>query len=349
MFDFAIASSKKRKPSKRLYISWVASCIVHGLALLVLIQFPQLLQGGMYHHFRPGTFLEELISPKSSNELRNDRIVTVLKPMTAPSEATLKKYLYDWNKKDGSAPPVQLRWGKEQLEEILSDNKPPVQKPKQELPQPAPPVSVSPAAPQVSGAAGGGSPSDSSSSGTFVVSVQNDPNRKGTVNFPPPAPAGSGSNEVASNTAPSSIPNSIKPPSNTAASAPKGQNGSENMGVFENEQQAIRSPQGGFWTPGVPKGFPLGDYTQMIIERIKGKWYIPSNLRNSQGHTTVIFFIDKQGHFTDARIVGSSGSNSLDFAALNAIIESNPAPPLPKGFPGDRVGAKFIFSYNEPQ
>jgi TonB family protein len=115
--------------------------------------------------------------------------------------------------------------------------------------------------------------------------------------------------------------------------------------VFENEQQAIRSSQEGIFDS---KGFPMDDYVALIRERIKGKWFIPSNLRNSQGHTTVIFYIDKEGRFTDARIIGSSGSTSLDFAALNAIIESNPAPPLPKGYPGDRVGAKFIFSYNEP-
>ncbi len=76
---------------------------------------------------------------------------------------------------------------------------------------------------------------------------------------------------------------------------------------------------------------------------------IPSNLRNSQGRTTVIFYIDREGRFNNAHIVTSSGSSSLDLAALNAVIESNPFPPLPKGFPGDHVGAKFVFSYNERQ
>ena len=97
------------------------------------------------------------------------------------------------------------------------------------------------------------------------------------------------------------------------------------------------------------KGFPLGEYADLIIERVKGNWMIPSNLRKSQGRTTVIFFIDKEGRSADARIVVSSGSDSLDIAALSAILGSNPFPPLPKGFPGDRVGAKFVFSYNERQ
>ena len=97
------------------------------------------------------------------------------------------------------------------------------------------------------------------------------------------------------------------------------------------------------------KGFPLGEYAGIIIERIKGNWSIPSNLRHAQGHTTVIFYIDKNGQYTGLSIVGSSGSSSLDYAALSAIIGSNPFPPLPKGFPGEHVGAKFVFSYNERQ
>jgi TonB family protein len=347
MFDFAISRNARPRPSKRLFASGIASCIVHALMLLTLIHYPQLLQGGMYYRFRV-TLIADFLSPRSS-EANNSRIVTVLKPMEMPSEATLKKNLYDWNKKDGTVPPVRLLWDKEQRE-ILAEKKPPVQKPVEEpkLPKPSPPgneVAASvPAAGQESGGAGG--PAPDASSGTSVIVAQNDTTRKATVTLPPPAPAGGGKNEIASNNAPSAIPSSIKPPSNTTATGPKGQNAANKMKVFENEQQAMHSSQEGFFDT---KGFPLGDYTRMIVELIKGKWYIPSNLRNSQGHTTVVFFIDRQGRFTDARITGSSGSTSLDFAALNAIIESNPAPPLPKGFPGERVGAKFIFSYNEPQ
>jgi TonB family protein len=344
MFDFAISRNAKQRPSKRLCASGVASCIVHALMLLTLIHYPQLLRGGVYHRFRV-TLISDFLSSKSPDKENNGRIVTILRPMEMPSEATLKKNLYDWDKKDGNVPPIRLTWNKEQ-KELLAEKKPPVQKPAEEPkpPKPSPPVNEVVASAPAAAQAGG--PSPDASSGSSVVAVQNDPTRKATVILPPQAPAGGGKPEIASNNAPSAIPNSVKPPSNTAVSGSKGQNGAEKLRVFENEQQALRSPQAGLFNT---KGFNMGDYASVIIERIKGKWYIPSNLRNSQGHTTVIFFIDKEGRFTDARIVGSSGSTSLDFAALNAIIESNPAPPLPKGFPGDRVGAKFIFSYNEPQ
>ena len=340
MFDFAISRNVRQRPSKRLLASGVASCIVHALMLLTLIQYPQLLQGGMYHRFRV-TLITDFLSSKSPDQEKNGRIVTVLRPMEMPSEATLKKNLYDWSKREGAFPPIRLSWNKEQRE-LLAEKKPSVQKPKEEpkLPKPSPQNEVAAAATPASGGAGG--PSPEASSGSTVVVAQNDPNRKTTVTLPPPAPASGGKTEVAGSSAPSAIPNAVKPPTSTTANAPRGKNG---VRVFENEQQALRSPQEGIIGSS---GFPMEDYVNLIKERIKGKWYIPSNLRNSQGHTTVIFYIDKEGRFTDARIIGSSGSTSLDFAALNAIIESNPAPPLPKGFPGDRVGAKFIFSYNEP-
>jgi TonB family protein len=337
MFDFAISRNARQRPSKRLLASGVASCIVHALMLLTLIQYPQLLRGGMYHRFRV-TLITDFLSSKSPDQEKNGRIVTVLRPMEMPSEATLKKNLYDWSKKEGTFPPIRLSWNKEQRE-IFAEKKPSVQKPKEE-PKLPPQNEVAAAATQASVGAGG--PSPEAASGSSVVVAQNDPSRKGTVALPLPPPAGGGKNEVAGNSAPSAIPNPAKPPTSTTANTPKGKNG---VRAFENEQQALRSPQEGIIGAS---GFPMDDYVNLIKERIKGKWYIPSNLRNSQGHTTVIFYIDREGRFTDARIIGSSGSTSLDFAALNAIIESNPAPPLPKGFPGDRVGAKFIFSYNEP-
>jgi TonB family protein len=343
MFDFAISRNAKQRPSKRLFVSGIASCIVHALMLLTLIQFPQLLRGGMYHRFRVNLISDFLYS-KSPDRERDGRIVTVLRPMEMPAEETIKKNLYDWNKKEGNVPPVRLTWNKEQ-KELLAEKKPAVQKPVEEpkLPKPSSPRSEV-AAPAPAAAVTG--PGADTSSGSSVLSAQNDPSRKATVVLPTPAPASGGKTETAGNNAPTAIPNSVKPPPNTTANGSKGQNGSDGMKVFDDEKQALKSPQAGLFDT---KGFNMGDYAGLLIERIKGKWYIPSNLRNSQGHTTVIFFIDKEGRFTDARIVGSSGSTSLDFAALNAIIESNPAPPLPKGFPGDRVGAKFVFSYNEHQ
>jgi len=45
-------------------------------------------------------------------------------------------------------------------------------------------------------------------------------------------------------------------------------------------------------------------------------------------------------------LVGSSGSEALDLAALSAIKLSNPFPQLPAEFTGDHLVLQFIFLYN---
>jgi len=341
MFDFAISQSQKKRPTRRIFISWVASCLVHAIVLLLLVQYPQLLRGGIYHRFRAVALL---LGQKADGGDKDWRTVTVLKDpskMLVPSAETLKKLLFDWNKKGQGTPPVRIGWG--DVKSTLLDNAPPMPRVRKEDKQPE--LSLPPNETTFAGsAAAQGDQSQPGQSGSDSSSGQADSTggRKGTINLPPPGPAPK--SETASSVAPTKIPDSIKPaPGSTAG---KNQNGPDSVKIFENEQKAIRSPDSGFFDT---KGFPMKEYADLIIERIKGKWFIPSNLRDSQGHTTVVFYIDKDGRFMNARIVMTSGSNSLDLAALNAVIESNPFPPLPKDFPGDHVGAKFVFSYNEPQ
>ncbi len=350
MFDYAISKNQRRKPTRRFFASWIASCLAHFMAVLMLIQFPQLLQGGMYHHFRNSSFFSSFLGAKSESEDKNWRTVAILKDpsrMSAPSAATLQKYLYDWNKNKPGTPPVHIRWGDVQAA-LLADTPPMPRVRKEnkesELSLPANEVAAQGSeadpiekTPEQSG--------DASQGSSTLTRFDPTSGKNGTITLPPPSPAAI--SDAAGNTAPSKIPDSIKPSgAGLSASGQNVANSQTTARVFKDEQEAIRSPDSGFFDS---KGFPLGEYASLIIERIKGKWFIPSHLRNSQGHTTVIFYIDREGRFTNARIVNSSGSNSLDLAALNAIIESNPAPPLPKGFPGDHVGAKFVFSYNEPQ
>ncbi len=347
MFDFAVTQYRRRRPTGRVFTSWVVSCLLHFMLVMLLIEFPQLLRGGMYHGFRPIPLVRGLLAPDKDDDDGNWRTVAVLRtsePMMMPSQATLRQYLQGLNKKesDGGVPPIQVRWGDEEKAPI------------NESAIPVPRVSEKPEPPKPSPPAGDIATADSSSTPgaqtameqVSDVSLSDASKKNGEISLFQTAPAPK--DEVASKSAPGKIPDKIEPPSNIADAAPEQQNRAmpDTIKVFENEQKAIRSEGSGLFDT---KGFPLGDYANLIVERIKGKWFIPSNLRDAQGHTTVVFFIDKNGRFTDARIVMSSGHNSLDLAALNAVIESNPFPPLPEGFPGEHIGAKFIFSYNEPQ
>jgi len=350
MFEFAISQQRRRPPSRRFYAALVLSCLSHFFALMILIEYPQLLGPGLKAWLRRPIFFTA-----STPREQPYRLVTVLgtgRGLQMPSDATLKTNTYDWeaHRAGRPNPPIRLKWNGDLADSSKAVDKPtPAVKPVMGTQEPKPSGDGAgtqvPAAPAAD--AGGAPPAVSTGAGAAGTGT--------TAYLPPPQPSVEPKPvpkkppENAGMTAPSSIPGSIKPGAESASSnLSKSQGSAEQKPaapqVFENEQKAIRSEGTGLFDT---KGFPLGEYASTIIERIKGNWYIPSNLRKSQGRTTVIFFIDKDGRYTEARIVTSSGSQSLDLAALNAIIGSNPFPPLPKGFPGDHVGAKFVFSYNE--
>ncbi len=338
MFDFAISRNQQRTPTKRIFVSWFVSGFAHFLLLFLLIQYPQLLRGGMYHRFRPLSALTNLFSPQGQEEEDKDwRTVAVLStPMVQPSAATLKKYTKDWSGKTPNLPPINLRWGEEQKKAL--ENLPPIPKLRQD-PKPSvilPPHYESPPATSPVGNA-----TQPPLGATPAAQADPNPGKKGPGNLPPSGTPTA--TETANSNAPSSIPDGIKQAPNGVPPA------KDAVKVFDSEQQAIKSPESGFFGPDV-KGFPLGEYANMIKERIKGRWFIPSHLKNSQGHTTIVFYINRDGRYSGARIEASasSGNNALDIAALKAIMDSNPFPPLPKGFPSDHLGAKFVLSYNEP-
>ncbi len=319
----------------RIFLSWILSCLAHFLMLILLIQFPQLLRGGMFYRYSAFPLISSMTRPESGDDTNNWRTVAVLKDlsrMTAPSAATLKKYLYDWDNKESGSPPIRLSWGDV---EISRPDLPPMPRVRRDAEEPD--ISLTPnefAFENPSSAA----ITEEADSGRFGIQKDGEAEKQEPAYLS--TEESSQKTELAANTAPSRIPDSISASPGAPPAA------KDTIRVFEDEQKAIRSQDSGFFDT---EGFPLGEYTSIIVERIKGKWYIPSNLRNSRGNTTIIFYIDRDGQFMNARIVMSSGSNSLDLAALNAVIESNPFPPLPEDFPGDHVGAKFIFSYNEPQ
>jgi TonB family protein len=342
MFEFAISRNQRRRPTKRIIASAIFSCLAHVLFFFLVIRYPQLLEGGKYHHFRPLSALANLLgsSDKTADEDKDWRTVAILGgPMMQPSAETLKKYLHNWDQKGSGPPPVRIRWGNE---EKALENAPPMAKLRQE-PKPIAPVAMPPPNEGITGSAtgtanaqpSGGNSADAASGSSGSIQGDSNSGKKGTVNLPPPVTTPKP--DIASNNPPNSIPNGVKPPTNNSSQS--------SVKEFENEQKAIQSPGSGIFGTG---GFDMGNYRDILANCIKGKWEIPSNLRNSQGHTTIVFYVAKDGRISGIRIVEYSGNKSLDLAALKAVVDASPAPALPKGYPGEHVGAKFVLSYNEP-
>jgi TonB family protein len=97
------------------------------------------------------------------------------------------------------------------------------------------------------------------------------------------------------------------------------------------------------------QGVDFGPYLARVVYVVRHNWYqvIPESARlGERGRVAVVFEIVKDGSVPQLRVVGSSGSDPLDRAALAGIRASIPFPPLPTEFSGNHLVLQFIFLYN---
>lgn len=101
----------------------------------------------------------------------------------------------------------------------------------------------------------------------------------------------------------------------------------------------------GIGTAGVTQleggDFPYTIYIDRLLTIIGQHWFRPQTTADSL--TTVYFVIRRDGQVTDPKVEKSSGSNVFDRAALRAVIESSPLPPLPFGYQGKDLGVHLTF------
>jgi TonB family protein len=97
------------------------------------------------------------------------------------------------------------------------------------------------------------------------------------------------------------------------------------------------------------RGVDFGPYLARVVYNVRRNWYsvIPVSAQmGEKGRVAIVFQILKDGSVPQIRLVGSSGSDPLDTAALSAIKLSNPFPPLPEEFTGKDLVLQFFFLYN---
>jgi TonB family protein len=126
-------------------------------------------------------------------------------------------------------------------------------------------------------------------------------------------------------------------------------------GVGENGA-GIPNPDGGFIDSG-PVSFETswydwGAYAEEMVRRIKLHWDIPKLAELGwKGKLTIHFNIRLDGSVEGATLISGSGVPPFDFAAMQAILKSNPFRPLPKDLiklvPGKtKEGITVTFFYN---
>jgi TonB family protein len=101
-----------------------------------------------------------------------------------------------------------------------------------------------------------------------------------------------------------------------------------------------------------PLGVDFRPYLTQILATVKRNWLaiMPQSVQlGRRGKTAIQFSIARNGSVPKLVIASASGTEALDRAAIAAISASNPFPPLPAEFKGDRVVLQFNFAYNMPR
>ncbi|HEX4546372.1 MAG TPA: energy transducer TonB, partial [Candidatus Acidoferrum sp.] len=99
------------------------------------------------------------------------------------------------------------------------------------------------------------------------------------------------------------------------------------------------------------QGVDFTYYLDKLTKEVRAKWYsaMPAAaLTGERGVTRVVFQVRSNGKIEGISLDKSSGTDSLDQAALAAVRESGPLDPLPLAFKGPFIALRFVFIYNLP-
>jgi len=94
------------------------------------------------------------------------------------------------------------------------------------------------------------------------------------------------------------------------------------------------------------KGVDFGWWLRRFVAQVKGNWFIPQAAMVLKGRVVITLNIHRNGTITDITVIQSSGIQSLDNAAVNALKTSNPTVALPAEYPENSVLFTVTFLYN---
>jgi TonB family protein len=165
----------------------------------------------------------------------------------------------------------------------------------------------------------------------------------------PPSEPPKGSNAATENTPPPEAP-VVLPPTPARTPGEGLANSLKNLQKylrnenFSNEDggQAQQDAQISFDSKGVDFGWWL----RRFVAQVKGNWFIPQAAMVLKGRVVITLLIHRNGAITDVTLIQSSGIQSLDTAAINALKGSNPTVALPPEYPEDKVLFTVTFLYN---
>ena len=101
-----------------------------------------------------------------------------------------------------------------------------------------------------------------------------------------------------------------------------------------------------------PNGVDMKPYLQRVLQSVRRNWlsvYPESARLGLRGQVVVQFAIAPDGVISKTVYISQAPSEALNRAVISAFSMSNPLPPLPPDFKGNRVVLQFTFSYNTPR
>jgi protein TonB len=99
-------------------------------------------------------------------------------------------------------------------------------------------------------------------------------------------------------------------------------------------------PVGGAGVTGIEGDFPYTIYIDRMRVLISQRFLRP---QGNDLTTTISFTINRDGSIRDAKNEIPSGNGTFDRAALRAVLEASPLPPLPFGYNGTYLGVHLTF------
>lgn len=123
-----------------------------------------------------------------------------------------------------------------------------------------------------------------------------------------------------------------------ARSRLRGRSGTATAGAGTGQRATIVIPE---------QAYDLSPWAQQVVERIQANWDLPAIYDlPPQTQVKVAVTIARNGEVSFFQVVGSTNSEALDRAAVDALQRSFPLPVLPADFPAESFEAFFIFDYH---
>jgi TonB family protein len=99
-------------------------------------------------------------------------------------------------------------------------------------------------------------------------------------------------------------------------------------------------------------GVDFRPYLMQVLAAVRRNWMavMPESVKMGlRGRVSIQFAIGRGGAVLKLVYAEQSGTRSLDEAAVAGISASNPFPPLPLEFKGERIVVQLNFAYNMPR